>query len=316
MLHASEDSEGYRWVKSLPLIVVLLLGSASVAAQTKSPGGPPSTQKPTLNGAAATPLQARVESYLRKLYAWGPSFRVKVATPKDAPVASFYVVTVEVTYRDQSDSAVVYVSKDGRYLLRGDLQDMNADPLAAVHSRIRLVGNPSKGPTEARVVIVEYADFQCPTCRQLHQALRDLLLRYPQVRLVFKDFPLTQIHPWAMIAATAGRCAYQQNPGAFWKLHDLIFDNQDLISPENAWQKMLDYAQRVGLDTDAFRTCMTSQQASQIVMENLKEGQALQIANTPTLFVNGRRLIGADRALLEQYIQYELATASSPPNNP
>jgi protein-disulfide isomerase len=290
------------------LVVVMLFSTFHLAAQERP--APPPGKSP--GSRAATDLSAvefvrkNVEANLRKIYAWGPAFRVNIAPLKDAPVPGFYEVTAEVTMGAQSDSAVMYVSKDGRYLLRGDIQDMSTDPLAAVRSQIHLAGNPSKGPENARVVVVEYADFQCPTCRQLHQTLRAIGPGYPQVRFVFKDFPLVQIHPWAMTAAIAGRCAFQQNPEAFWKLHDSIFDSQDVISPQNAWQNMLDFAAKADLDTSAFRACMTSPEATQAVQENVKEGQVLKIANTPTLFVNGRRMIGNDRALLEQYLQYEL----------
>src|SRR5713226_3050343 len=127
-----------------------------------------------------------------------------------------------------------------------------------------------------------------------------------------RTFRWSRSTPGAMTAALAGRCAYQQNHEAFWKLHDSIFDNQDVISPENAWQKMLDLAEQAGLDTGALRTCMSSPQTTQLVMETVKEGQSLKIGNTPTVFVNGRRLIGADRTLLEQFINYELATHPPP----
>lgn len=294
----------------LPLLIALF--AASVAAQTR-PNTPPKKSAPSQGLETSTStIEKKVEVFLRKLYAWGPSFRVKVGPLKDAAVHGFYEVPVEVTVGQQSDSAVVYVSKDARYLLRGDLQDMSTDPLAAVRSLIHLADNPSKGPADARVTVVEYSDFQCPSCRQLHQTLRAILPAYPQVRFVFKDFPLVQIHPWAMTAAIAGRCAYQQTPEAFWKLHDAIFDNQDAISPENAWQKMVDFAGQVaGLDSNAFRTCMAGPDTTKAVLESIKEGQALKVANTPTVFVNGRRMIGSDRTLLEQYIQYELAAPPS-----
>ena len=295
------------------LALMMILLAAAAAAQTPSAAPPKKwPQAPTAEGSApSSAIQKRVENYLRKLYAWGPSFRVKVGQLRDAAVPGFYEVSVQITMGEQSDSSVIYVSKDGRYLLRGDIQDMFTDPLAAVRSQIHLANNPSRGPADARVTLVEYSDFQCPTCRQLHQTLRAVVPNYPQVRFVFKNFPLAQIHPWAMTAAIAGRCAYQQNQDSFWKLHDSIFDNQDVISPGNAWQKMLDFAAQAGLDTDAFRACLASPQASGAVMESVKEGQTLKVANTPTVFVNGRRLIGADRGLLEQYIQYEL-DASQP----
>lgn len=300
-------------MKRLPIFLMMLL-PAALAAQT-APAAPPSQAPGPQTGASSAAvglIQKKLEAYLRKLYAWGPSFRLKIGPLNDAPVAGFYEVSLEVTTGDQSDTAVFYVSKDGRYLLRGDLQDMAADPLAALRAKIHLDNSPSKGPANARVVVVEYADFQCPTCRQLHQTLRALAPNYREVRFVFKDFPLVQIHPWAMTAAIAGHCAYEQKNEAFWKLHDAIFDAQELISPENVWQKLLDFAGQAGLDTTALRACMASPQAKQAVMENVAEGQALKIANTPTVFVNGRRMIGSDRNLLEQYLQYELA-AHAPP---
>ena len=285
------------------LLIVMLACATLAQAQTPPAAAPP----------APAQLQKKVEDYMRKILAWGPSFLVKVGTPTDAIVPGFYQVTIEVTLGNQSDTGLVYVSKDGRYLLRGELHDTSADPFGAIRSRIQLEGHPSKGPANAQVSVVEYSDFQCPSCRELHTTLGQLKPRYPQVRFVFKDFPLTHIHPWAMTAAIAGRCAYQQSPEAFWKVHDAIFDNQDSINPENAWQKMLDFAAQAGVPPDAFRVCMASPHAKQHVEASVAEGKSLNIGNTPTVFVNGRRLVGGIRALLEQYINYEIAAATPNP---
>lgn len=258
-------------------------------------------------------IQKKVEDYLRHLYAWGPAFRLKFGALKDAALPGLYEFTVDVSMGEQSDTGTFYVSKDGRFLVRGDVQDMSVDPLAAVRAQLHLADSPSKGPANAAVTLVEFADFQCPSCRELHAVLRELGPRYPQLRVVFKDFPLTQLHPWAMTAATAGRCAYQQKHEAFWKLYDTIYDNQEVISAENAWQKMLDYAGQVGLDTPTFRACMSDPAIAENIAQSIKEGQQLKIANTPTVFVNGRRLIGADRATLEQFIKYELSLRTQIP---
>jgi protein-disulfide isomerase len=299
-------------MKRFLLVAVLLTTADGLLAQTGQDTPPAKAPRPpaVTHPVIAAPIQKNVEAYLRKIYAWGPTFQVKVGLPVDAPVPGFYEVSVQVIMGDQSDTAAVYVSKDGRYLFRGEIQDMTTDPLAAVRSQIHLADSPSKGPANALVVLVEFADFQCPTCRELHKVLREIEPNYPQVRFIFKDFPLSQIHPWAMTAAVAGRCAYQQNHAAFWKMHDAIFDSQDLISAENAYQKMLEFAAQAGLDSDAFRACMANPEIAQALTHSVKEAQALKIANTPTVFINGRRLIGADRALLEQYIQFELATPS------
>jgi protein-disulfide isomerase len=258
---------------------------------------------------AEATIEKNVESYLRKVFAWGPTFDVKIGPLREAAVPGFYEAPVEINKGEDSDSAVVYVSKDGHYLLRGDAYDMTTDPMAAVRSQIHLANNPARGPGDARVTVVEYSDFQCPYCRQLHQGLRTLASSYPQVRFVFKDFPLVKTHPWAMTAALAARCAYVQDPRAFWKLHDAIFDNQNAISLENVRQKMIEFAAAASLDTRTFRACMAGSQSAQAVEANIQEAHTLKIVSTPTVFVNGRRMNDASRALLDQYIQYELAAS-------
>ena len=133
--------------------------------------------------------------------------------------------------------------------------------------------------------------------------LRTLLPKYPQVRVVYRDFPLVEIHPWAMTAAIAGRCAYWQNHEGFWKFHDEVFDQQDLISAANVWQKMQDIAADAGLDPSALKTCMADPKAQSAVEKSVQEGARLNITNTPTVFINGRREVGTP-SVLEQYIQY------------
>ena len=291
------------------LLLALLVSASTLSAQAPPSKAPAKSPAAAPNSAA---ISRKVESYLRKLYAWGPSFKLTLGPLEPAPVSGFYKVDVIVALGNESDTLTVFVSRDARYLLRGDLDDMSADPFAAARSRIRLAGNPSRGPANAAVNVVEFSDFQCPTCRQLYQVLRDIAPNYPQVRFVFKDFPLAQIHPWAMTAALAARCVYQQKPDAFWPIHDAIYDNQDSITPQNARSRMLDFAQQAGVNPEAVRACMSTPAASKPVQDNLAEGQALKLANTPTVFINGRRLIGANRDLLIQYIDFELAQAPAP----
>jgi protein-disulfide isomerase len=205
-----------------------------------------------------------------------------------------------------------YVSKDGKFLFQGELSDMTKDPLAQNLAQIQMKDAPSMGDSNAAVTLVEYSDFECPVCRKLHDALREILPNYAgKVRVVFKDFPIEQLHPWARTAAIAGRCAFQQDSKAFWKLYDLIYDNQEIISAANAWTKMMDYAGQSGLDADAFKVCMASPEAGAAVNASRANGQLLDVNSTPTVFVNGRRMVGADAHLLEQYINYELGQQKS-----
>jgi protein-disulfide isomerase len=188
---------------------------------------------------------------------------------------------------------------------------LTKDPLAETRALMQIQGAPSMGDPNAPVTLVEYSDFQCPVCRNLHDVLRGMLSNYPQVRVVFKDFPIESLHPWARTAALAGHCAYEQDPKAFWKIYDAIYDQQELISASNAWTKMTDFAEQAGLNAEVFRTCMASPEAAAAVDASKANGQQLEVNSTPTVFVNGRRLVGADPHLLEQYIQYELAQAKS-----
>ena len=187
---------------------------------------------------------------------------------------------------------------------------MTKDPLADNLAQIRMTDAPALGDPKAPVTIVEYSDFECPVCRNLHDALRSILPNYGgKVRVIFKDFPIEQLHPWARTAAIAGRCAYQQKPEAFWKVYDLIYDNQEIISAGNAWTKMVDYASQSGLEAEAFKSCMASPEAGAAVNASHANGVKLEVNSTPTVFVNGRRMVGADAHLIEQYINYELAKA-------
>lgn len=294
------------------LFAVLLL--TAVAATPQATPGANSTPS-ALDEAA---VRKNIEAYLRNLFAWGPDIHVTISPFKDAGVAGLLETTADVSLGEQKDSAKLYLSRDGRYMFRGDLSDLTKDPLAEVRSKLQIQDAPSLGDPKAAVTLVEFADFQCPTCRQLHDLLRDILPAYPQVRLVFKDFPLSNIHPWARTAALAGRCAYNQDPKAFWKLYDKIYDQQEVISAENAWDKMLDLASQTGLMTDTLKSCMAGPEAAKAVDESFANGQALQVASTPTVFVNGRRFVGADHTLLEQFIHYELAQkkAQTTPTRP
>jgi protein-disulfide isomerase len=291
---------------------IIILGLLSLAgvpsrgrqAQTSSTS---TAMQPSAAPTPATELQKNVESYLRQLYGFGPSVQLTISVPKDSEVPGLLETTIDLKDGENSQTAKFYLSKDGKYLVRGEVSDLSKDPLAETRARIQLIDAPSLGDPKAPVTLVEFSDFQCPVCRNLHDVLRGMLPNYPQVRVVFKDFPIEALHPWARTAALAGRCAYQQDPKVFWKVYDAIYDQQEVISASNAWSKMADFAAESGLNPAAFKACMASPEAGAAVDASRANGQQLEVNSTPTVFVNGRRLVGADPHALEQYIQYELA---------
>ena len=297
-------------------IVIVLLAvclSSSVARAQAAQAEPAPAAKSATSAAAGpqTQIQKTIEAYLRNLYAFGPEVKVVVTAPKETPIPGLLETIVDVKIGENTENAKFYVSKDGKYLVRGEVSELGRDPLAENRSAIQMKDAPSLGDPKAVVTLVEYSDFQCPVCRTLHDVLRGMLPNYRQVRVVFKDFPLETLHPWARTAALAGRCAYQQDPAAFWKMYDAIYDNQEIISAENAWTKMSDFAGQAGLNADTFRACMAGPEAAAAVDASRANGQQLEVNSTPTIFVNGRRLVGADAHLLEQYIQYEIAQQKS-----
>ena len=266
-------------------------------------------QSPSTAASAATPAEIHktIEAYLRHLYAFGPEAKLTFGPLKETPVPDLLETTVELKIEGNQQTATLYVSKDGKYLFRGELSDLTKDPLAEARAKLQTKDSPVLGDPRAPVKLVEFSDFECPVCRNLHDVLRGMLPNYPQVQVVFKDFPIEQLHPWARTAALAGRCVYQQDPKAFWKMYDLIYDGQDLISAENAWAKMNDFAGQTGLDLAAFKSCLASPEAAAAVDASRANGQQLEVGSTPTVFVNGRRIVGADPHLIEQYIKYEIA---------
>jgi protein-disulfide isomerase len=274
-------------------------------------GTPASTSPPAASGAPQTQIQKTLDAYLRHLYAWGPDVQLTVSTPKETPISGLLETTVDLKIGENTENAKLYVSKDGKYLIRGEVSELAKDPVAENRALVDMKDAPSLGDPKAPVTLVEFSDFECPVCRSLHDVLRGMLPNYPGVRIVFKDFPIEALHPWARTGALAGRCAYQQDPSAFWKMYDAIYDNQEIISAENAWTKMIEFAGQAGLNADTFRACMASPEAAAAVDASRTNGQRLEVNSTPTVFVNGRRLVGADPHLLEQYIQYELAQLKS-----
>ncbi len=155
-----------------------------------------------------------------------------------------------------------------------------------------VTADPVRGEDTATVTIEEYSDFQCPACKQIEPTLEKILQEFPgQVKLVYNDFPLRTIHPNGAAAAEAGQCAFAQN--AFWEYHDLLFQRQSLWSPEVALDPIfISYAVELGLDQVAFSACLASDETIASITEDETEGNQASVNSTPTIFVNGERMIG------------------------
>ena len=148
--------------------------------------------------------------------------------------------------------------------------------------------DPALGDEKAPVTVVEFSDFQCPYCLRAAPTLKKIRQQYgDRVRLVWKDFPLTQIHPEAFKAGEAGHCAAEQ--GKFWDYHDQLFSHQGELRPDDLKR----HATTVGLDLAAFNVCLDTSKYSKRVLDGVEQGTRLGVNSTPTVFINGRRISGA-----------------------
>ncbi len=166
---------------------------------------------------------------------------------------------------------------------------------------IPTAGSPARGPDTAKVTVVEFSDYQCPFCSQAETLVSQVLEAYPKdVRLVFKQFPLTSIHPQAMPASKAALAAGRQ--GKFWEMHELIFQNQRQLGPE----KFTEFAEKLELDVPQFTKDMESPEILAQINREMQEAKAADVAGTPTIFVNGKRLMNRSFDGFKQAIEASL----------
>jgi len=161
-------------------------------------------------------------------------------------------------------------------------------PPPVFRAKLSVDGAPFKGSAAAPVTVVKFEDFQCPYCKRAQATLAELTSRYgKKVKLVHRDFPISNIHPLAWKAHEAARCASEQ--GKFWPYHDLLYSN----APKASVEDLKAYAQQAGLTMPAFDQCLTSGKYKALIQKDLDEGARLGVNGTPTFFINGRVLSGA-----------------------
>jgi protein-disulfide isomerase len=275
----------------MPRYLLVIVATAALLAQTPPKAAPAPAKK------ASALDKAALEVYLRHLFVWPPPVQLTIGEPRPGPMAGFYEVKVQGTNGNQNQQETFYVSHDGQKILRGVVYDINQNPFKEDLDKIRTDLQPSFGTPGAPVVIAEFSDFECPYCRELAKTLHDNLLKtYPtEVRTYFFDFPLEQIHPWAKSAAIAGRCIFRQSASAYWGYHDWVFENQSAITADNFKTKVLEFARTKDKDIDQSQmtACLDARATEADVEKSRALGQSLAVNQTPTIFINGRRLAGS-----------------------
>jgi protein-disulfide isomerase len=290
--------------------VVLLLICLGCVAQM-APNG-------AANQASNNDLPKKIERQVRSYYSLPPEVHVTVgAITPSSDWPNFDAVSVSIEGGDAKKSDYKFLlSKDRATMLRMVKFDLTKDPFADLMSKINVTGRPTRGAKSAKVVVVNFDDFECPFCSRMHQTLfPEILKEYgDRVTFVYKDFPL-EMHPWAIHAAVDANCLAAQNGDAYWDFADYIHANQREVSGEptpGARLAALDrmtllQGQKHNLDAAKLQSCVKAQDEG-AVKASLKEGDDLGINATPTIFINGQKLdgavpIGEVRAALDQALK-------------
>jgi protein-disulfide isomerase len=291
-------------------LVWCLLVSLSAGCKAQSPS---STATPT------SQLNRRIEVLVRSQFEVPPNVEVAIGATGKSEFPGFQ--SLPITFSSNGKQTVVnfLLSNDGNTVARLEKFDISHSPSDMITTQNR----PLRGTPDAKVTIVNFDDLECPYCARMHEQLFPATLdRYKGlVKFYYKDYPLVEIHPWAMHAAINSACIADQNAEAYWKYVDYVHSHGDAVTGTNhdvheaarTLDKLAhDEGQRSGLDLAKLDACIAKQDDAP-VRASMKQGDSLGVNGTPTLFINGERISGAlpqselwiaiDRALREAGVQ-------------
>jgi protein-disulfide isomerase len=279
-------------------------------------------------------LARKIEHQMRSYYNIPTEVKVivgEVAPSTDWPGYDTVAVTIDGESKKQDYKFLL--SKDRNTMLRITKFDLTRDPFADLMSKIDVSGRPSRGAKGAKVVVVNYDDFECPYCSRMHAMLfPEIFKEYgDRVTFIYKDYPLSEIHPWAIHAAVDANCLAAQNPDAYWDFADQVHANKRDVDNEKTQPARFDILDKMALqqgqkhnvDAPKLQACVKAQNEDG-VRASMKEADELSVSATPTLFINGQKIDGAvplneiraalDQALkdAEQPVPQHLPSAPAP----
>lgn len=243
-------------------------------------------------------LARRVEVLVRAQYNLPAEFDVTVGVRKPSNISGYETLPVTIAHGAKSQVVDFLISADGQKF--GRLETVDLANNAMFH--IDTANRPMRGNVAAKVTVINFDDLECPYCARMHQTLFPATLKHygDKVRFVYKDFPLLEIHPWAMRAAVDADCLGAQSTDAYWAFVDYVHSHGDEVNGQDhdlaKSQAALDRITRqqatiANLDTAKLGACLTAQDETR-VRASLKEGLALGIDGAPAVFVNGERING------------------------
>ena len=243
--------------------------------------------------------QRRIEVILRSQFNLPTDFNVALGSRKPSKISGYDELPVTLSRSGRSQVINFLISTDGKHLARLETYDLTHDP----SSTIDIAGRPIRGNPNAKVTIINFDDLECPYCARMHQQLfPSTLARYKdQVRFVYKDFPLVEIHPWAMHASVDADCLADQNADVYWHYVDYLHSHaQEVTGEDRDLKKSTAALDRIArqqaaegkLDSQKLDACIAKQDESK-VQQSLKEASGLNLEGAPALFVNGEKINGA-----------------------
>ncbi len=250
----------------------------------------------------APDVSEKIERQMRAYYNVPPSVKISIGPLQPSEFSNYSSVSITMESPEKKHSYDFLLSKDGKTLIRFTKLDLDKDPYADNLKKIDTAGRPVRGNRAAKVVVVNFDDLECPFCSRMHQTLFPTLLKEygDRVAFIYMDFPLTEIHPWATHAAVDANCLAAQNGDAYWDFADFIHNNQHEVSAEKPASAQFDALDRIAtqqgqqhnLDAAKLQACFKAQNEDAI-KAGQRQGEALGIEATPTMFINGQQLDGA-----------------------
>lgn len=241
----------------------------------------------------------RIQREVRSYYNVPAGVEIVVGPLTASEFAGYDAVKITMEGASKKLDYDFLLAKDGKQLVRFTKLDLTKDPYAEVMKKIDVTGRPTRGNKDAKVVIVNYDDFECPFCSRMHETLfPEVLKEYgDRVLFVYKDFPLREIHPWAVRAAVDANCLAAQNNDAYWDFADYIHGHQRDVSSDKDHSTAVDHlatvqAEQHHLDSGKLQACMKAQNEDGI-KKSEHEAETVGVSATPTMFVNGQELDGA-----------------------
>ena len=297
-------------------LVWCLLVSLSAGCKAQSA---PSAATNSASPVPMSQLNRRIEVLVRSQFEVPPTVDVIIGATSKSEFPGF--VNLPITFSSNGKQTVVnfLLSSDGNTVARLERFDISHNP----SDLISTMGRPMRGAADAKVTVVNFDDLECPYCARMHEQLFPATQeRYKGlVKFYYKDYPLVEIHPWAMHAAVDAGCLAEQSGDAYWRFVDYAHAHGDVIKgtghdlheAEKTLDKLTqDEGERDKLDTKKLEACVAKQDQTPVRL-SMKLGDSLGVNGTPTLFINGERISGAlpqtelwtaiDRALREAGVQ-------------